>query len=120
MRVHQVTHPHRGDRQRPAADNTPRGLGAPQVQVQLVLPGDQRTRSSPPRGIVKAKSWPKSGVKPVAEAPAHRGIGILGPEHGRYVVEPGLRGGPDHNAHRASLRKGPNRFGGPNERPPLR
>src|SRR5206468_8387468 len=47
-------------------------------------------------------------VQPVAEAPAHRGIGVLGPEHGRDVAEPCLRGGPDRDAHQARLRlRGP-------------
>ena len=45
-------------------------------------------------------------VQPVAEAPAHRGIGVLGPEHGRNVAEPCLRRGPDHGAHRVTLRQG--------------
>ncbi len=44
-------------------------------------------------------------VQPVTEAPAHRRIGVLGPKHGRDVAEPCLRGGPDHDAHRARLRQ---------------
>src|SRR5262249_38478813 len=46
-------------------------------------------------------------TSPVAEAPADRGPGVLGPEHGRNVAVPRPCGGPDRGAHRVRLRQGP-------------
>jgi hypothetical protein len=43
------------------------------------------------------------GVEPVAQTPAHRGVGVLRPQHDRKIIKPGNRGGPDLDAHRSTL-----------------
>src|SRR3954453_8494519 len=48
-------------------------------------------------------------VDAVAEAPAHRGVRVLGSEHGGDVVEPRSRRGNDLETHQATLTRGPPR-----------